>query len=77
MSDLTTRIAGRRVVASISGGKDSAAMSLWLTDQGIDHDRVFCDTVAGTIKAVGNGVPLPLGRAIARAVARALARGTP
>jgi len=32
------------VVASISGGKDSAAMSLWLTEQGIEHDRVFCDT---------------------------------
>jgi 3'-phosphoadenosine 5'-phosphosulfate sulfotransferase (PAPS reductase)/FAD synthetase len=38
------RLAGRRVVASISGGKDSAAMSLWLTEQGIDHDRVFLDT---------------------------------
>lgn len=38
------RLAGRRVVASISGGKDSAAMSLWLTEQGIEHDRVFCDT---------------------------------
>ena len=32
--------AGRRVIASISGGKDSAAMSLWLTE----HDRVFADT---------------------------------
>jgi len=38
------KLAGRRVVASISGGKDSAAMSLWLTEQGIEHDRVFCDT---------------------------------
>lgn len=35
---------GRRVVASISGGKDSAAMGLWLTEQGIAHDRVFLDT---------------------------------
>lgn len=42
--ELIDRIAGRRVVASISGGKDSAAMSLWLTEQGIDHDRVFLDT---------------------------------
>lgn len=42
--ELINRIAGRRVVASISGGKDSAAMSLWLTEQGIDHDRVFIDT---------------------------------
>lgn len=35
---------GRRVVASISGGKDSAAMSLWLTENGVEHDRVFQDT---------------------------------
>jgi len=35
---------GCRVVASISGGKDSAALSLWLTEQGIEHDRVFADT---------------------------------
>jgi len=38
------RIAGKRVIASISGGKDSAALSLWLTEQGIEHDRVFLDT---------------------------------
>jgi 3'-phosphoadenosine 5'-phosphosulfate sulfotransferase (PAPS reductase)/FAD synthetase len=44
VSVVTQRLAGRRVVASISGGKDSAAMSLWLTEQGIEHDRVFCDT---------------------------------
>lgn len=42
--ELIDRLDGRRVVASISGGKDSAAMSLWLTEQGIDHDRVFIDT---------------------------------
>ena len=41
---LSARLAGRRVIASISGGKDSAAMSLWLHEQGIDHDRVFLDT---------------------------------
>jgi len=38
------RLEGCRVVASISGGKDSAALSLWLAEQGIDHDRVFADT---------------------------------
>lgn len=38
------QLRGRRVVASISGGKDSAAMSLWLTEQGIEHDRIFADT---------------------------------
>lgn len=42
--DWREKLSGRRVVASISGGKDSAAMSLWLTEQGIDHDRVFMDT---------------------------------
>ncbi len=41
---LLRRIAGRRVIASISGGKDSAAMSLYLTELGIEHDRVFLDT---------------------------------
>lgn len=41
---LREKLAGRRVVASVSGGKDSAAMSLWLTEQGIDHDRVYMDT---------------------------------
>lgn len=35
---------GCTVVASVSGGKDSAALSLWLTEQGIEHLRVFADT---------------------------------
>lgn len=38
------RLAGKTVVASVSGGKDSAAMSLWLTEQGVEHRRVFADT---------------------------------
>lgn len=42
--ELGARLAGRRVVASVSGGKDSAALSLWLTEQGIQHDRIFSDT---------------------------------
>lgn len=42
--DLKARIGDRRVIASVSGGKDSAAMSLYLREQGIDHDRVFLDT---------------------------------
>lgn len=37
-------IAGKTVIASVSGGKDSAAMSLWLHENGVDHIRVFCDT---------------------------------
>lgn len=31
-------------IASVSGGKDSVAMSLWLAEQGIEHRRVFMDT---------------------------------
>jgi len=44
MSATVERLGGRRVVASVSGGKDSAALSLWLTEQGIEHDRIFLDT---------------------------------
>lgn len=42
--ELLEKLAGRRVVASISGGKDSAALSLHLRELGIEHDRVFLDT---------------------------------
>jgi 3'-phosphoadenosine 5'-phosphosulfate sulfotransferase (PAPS reductase)/FAD synthetase len=38
------RLGTRRVIASVSGGKDSAALSLWLAENGIEHDRVFLDT---------------------------------
>lgn len=41
---ITERLNGRRVIASVSGGKDSAALSLWLTEHGIEHHRVFADT---------------------------------
>jgi 3'-phosphoadenosine 5'-phosphosulfate sulfotransferase (PAPS reductase)/FAD synthetase len=42
--DIIRRIGGRRVVASVSGGKDSAAVSLHLKEMGIEHTRVFADT---------------------------------
>lgn len=42
--EIRNRLAGRRVVASISGGKDSAAASLLLQELGIEHERVFMDT---------------------------------
>ena len=35
---------GVTVVASVSGGKDSTALSLWLTEQGIEHRRVHAGT---------------------------------
>lgn len=44
IDEIKERIGDRRVIASVSGGKDSAAMSLWLHENGIEHDRVFCDT---------------------------------
>lgn len=37
-------IGDRLVIASVSGGKDSAAMCLWLQEQEIEHVRVFADT---------------------------------
>lgn len=37
-------IKGKRIVVGVSGGKDSAALCLWLQEQGIEHERVFADT---------------------------------
>jgi len=34
----------RPLVANVSGGKDSTAMALFLIDQGLDFEPVFCDT---------------------------------
>ncbi len=44
ISALVERLAGRTVVAAVSGGKDSAALSLHLCELGIEHQRVFMDT---------------------------------
>jgi len=35
---------GLTIVVSLSGGKDSTAVCLWLREQGIAHHRVFADT---------------------------------
>jgi 3'-phosphoadenosine 5'-phosphosulfate sulfotransferase (PAPS reductase)/FAD synthetase len=38
------KLDGKTIVASVSGGKDSAAMSLWLTEHGLEHRRVWANT---------------------------------
>lgn len=43
-TELLERIGDRRVVLSVSGGKDSAAASLYLRELGIEHMRVFANT---------------------------------
>lgn len=43
-SEMRTRIADRSVVASLSTGKDSVALSLFLMENGIEHERIFLDT---------------------------------
>jgi len=41
---LKERIGDRVIVASVSGGKDSTAMSLYLRELDLEHRRVFMDT---------------------------------
>jgi len=43
-TDQIEHIDGRPVVASVSGGKDSTALSLWLTENGVEHTRIHMDT---------------------------------
>lgn len=54
--------------------KDVSGFVQGLRDQGLPDDFLAEApfTVAGKIKVVGNGVPLPMGRAVAAAVKRAL-----
>lgn len=42
--ELRKRIGDRRVISSLSTGKDSVAVSLWLKEQEIEHDRIYLDT---------------------------------
>jgi 3'-phosphoadenosine 5'-phosphosulfate sulfotransferase (PAPS reductase)/FAD synthetase len=44
IAGLRPRLDGHLVIASVSGGKDSAALSLYLTELGIEHERMFLDT---------------------------------
>lgn len=41
---LKAKIGDRVVVASLSTGKDSVALSLFLTEHDIEHERIFLDT---------------------------------
>ena len=65
----------RKKGAAALGYKDTATLMASIEAQGLPVD--FLDsapfTVAGKVKAIGNGVPLPMGRAVAKAVKRALA----
>lgn len=64
VGELRAKLAGRHIVASVSGGKDSGAMSLYLTELGIGHDRVFADTgweADATVEYVRDVLPAKLG----------------
>lgn len=56
------------------GGRGSRSVGDMLEDQGLPRDFLSdCPlTAEGTRRMIGNGVPLPMGRAVARAVKRAL-----
>jgi predicted PP-loop superfamily ATPase len=38
---VSDKLSGRKAILSVSGGKDSAATSLYLRELGIEHVRVF------------------------------------
>lgn len=70
----TARHLATRKGASAMGFKTEGYLRDAIRNQGLPPDFLHGApfTVAGKIKLVGNGVPLPMGRAIARAVKRAL-----
>jgi DNA (cytosine-5)-methyltransferase 1 len=58
------------------GYQDGAGLQRAIRVQGLPDDFLSDApfTIAGKHKVVGNGVPLPMGRAVAKAVARAMRR---
>jgi DNA (cytosine-5)-methyltransferase 1 len=60
------------------GYKSADKLKQALRDQGLPEDMLdeAPFTLDGKFQAIGNGVPLPLGRAMARAVRRALGLAT-
>lgn len=44
VEEVRARLGGRRVLASVSGGKDSTAMCLHLQELGVTYEPVFMDT---------------------------------
>lgn len=68
------RVGGRTETGYIYGAKTSAYLREAIVAQGLPPDFDLPGmTVAGKIKAIGNGVPLAMGRAVAWAVVRAMA----
>lgn len=70
-------IPGNRAIrGKYLGWKTDRALAEMIQDQGLPADFLADApfTVAGKCKVVGNGVPLPMGRAIAKAVKAALAK---
>lgn len=50
------------IVASVSGGKDSTAMCLWLQEQGLEFTPVFLDTGWESVRRGRLAVVRPIGR---------------
>ncbi len=70
----TERHIATRKGKAATGYKTEAYLTVARRDQGLPADFLADApfTVAGKIKMVGNGVPLPMGRAVARAVKKAI-----
>ena len=44
IQEIKNYIGERQIIASVSGGKDSTAMALWLKENGFDYQAVFINT---------------------------------